>query len=85
MLMLIDCPQCGVRHEWDTKNEEQKCSRCLTMSGTNVIAIISELRKTKIPGQEQMLRLVEVINERVEKLEKSASAPLRVVEPDQVS
>lgn len=69
MQLIMDCKKCGQRFDWDTKDEDQRCARCKTLAGDSVTEILKELRKYKIPGQEPLLRLFEVLSQRIEKLE----------------
>lgn len=69
MMIIIDCPKCNTRHDWDPKNDDQRCPRCQLMAGNDVNAIIAELRKTRVPGQEHILRLLEVLSDKIKLLE----------------
>jgi disulfide oxidoreductase YuzD len=63
-----DCSKCGNRFEWDTDNGEvRKCDRCLLLEGSDIPEMLKELRKNKIPGQEPILRMIEVLNENIQK------------------
>lgn len=66
MEIIMDCRKCGTRFDWDTKDEKRICARCKTMEGTDIKAILIELRKIKVPGQENILRLIEVLNDKLE-------------------
>ena len=70
MEIIIDCPKCTVRHSWNTDNKNQLCPRCVTMEGTDISAILVELRKSRVPGQEPVLKLIEVLANKVGVLER---------------
>lgn len=68
-IIRVDCVKCKNAFEWNTKDEVEICPRCKIIHGDDVTAIIAELRKTKIPGQEPLLRLIEVLGEKIKALE----------------
>lgn len=64
-----DCPKCTQRFSWDITNQDERCPRCIVMGGTDITAILLELRKSKVPGQEPIFHLIEKLNEKIKILE----------------
>jgi hypothetical protein len=70
MTLMLDCKTCGTKFDWDTKDESQLCSRCKTLGGTDMSAIIKELRKAKVPGLEPVWRVLALMEMKIATLEK---------------
>lgn len=68
-LIQHDCPRCQQRFSWDISNTDERCPRCIIMGSTDISAILAELRKSKVPGQEPIFHLIEKLNEKIIKLE----------------
>ena len=75
-MIITDCAKCTARFEWDTSNDEQICPRCVLMNGSDVAAILVELRKNRVPGQEPVLKLIEVLAERIKLTEANVQTAL---------
>lgn len=69
MELQTDCPKCSMRHGWDTTNDDRRCPRCILMASDNIPGILFELRKTKIPGQEPLLHLIETLDRKLKEVE----------------
>ena len=74
MLMIVECPGCGNRVEWNTDHKDQRCTRCRVMGGNDIPAIISELRKGTVPGQEPILKMIEILDQTIKNMEVSIGA-----------
>lgn len=68
--MISDCTQCGSRIDWDTNDSDRRCPRCKILGGDEIGPILAELRKRKVPGQEPLLRLFEILNAKIEYLKR---------------
>lgn len=64
-----DCVKCQTRFTWDISNTDERCPRCIIMGGTDISAILAELRKSKVPGQEPIFHLIEKLSEKIKELE----------------
>lgn len=67
MMIRQECKSCGTMFDFDAKSDAPiKCDRCLLLEGTDIKATLKELRKNKVPGQEPIYRMIEVLNEKIE-------------------
>lgn len=67
MDMYADCQDCGSRIVVDRLSATVQCDRCRTMGGTDIASIIAECRRTIIPGQKILLKLIELLNQKIDK------------------
>lgn len=65
-----DCSKCQTRFSWDISHTDELCPRCIIMGGSDITAILLELRKSKVPGQEPIFHLIEKLNEKMGLLER---------------
>ena len=70
--MITDCLKCSSRFDMPVTQEKQWCDRCMLLySSQDVYKIILELRKHRVPGQEPILRLFELLNEKITDAKKT--------------
>lgn len=69
-IMITDCTKCGVRFDWDVTEDLQLCPRCKTLQSNDIPSILKEMKKHRVPGQEPILRMIEVLFEKITILEK---------------
>lgn len=67
--LFTECKTCGVRFNWALSTEEPQCERCKTIFGNDVRAIVAIMGEHKVPGQRELLRVLNLIIDRIEKLE----------------
>ena len=72
-MIMHDCAKCGARFDWDVSDDSQLCQRCKTLASDDLTSIIKELKKQRVPGQEPILRMIEVIFQKLSAIETKLS------------
>jgi hypothetical protein len=76
MILSVDCDKCGTRFDLDTNKAGavRLCRRCETLNSTDIKAIIEVLKANRTPGQEHVLKLIELLSAKVQTLESCMDA-----------
>ncbi len=70
MSIFIDCKTCGARVETELKDAENpKCENCKILEGENIPALIKLLKSRRAPGQESVLKLIDLLYQKIQVLE----------------
>lgn len=68
MIIRQECKTCNAMFDFDVKEGGPiKCRRCLILEGEDIKATLKELRKNRVPGFEPIYRMIEVLNDKIEK------------------
>jgi hypothetical protein len=74
-MIYTDCVKCGVRFEWELHAENDPvCKRCADITGNDIKKVLSVLGESNVPGQKSMLHALNLMLERIEKLEAASGA-----------
>ncbi len=65
--IYCDCGRCGLRVEVQAKDIENPiCDNCKILHGDDIQALIKYIKSKKTPGQEHVLRVIELLHKRVQ-------------------
>lgn len=68
-MMFIECTKCGTKFDWEVSQQDPICQRCFTITGSDPKKILALMEEQKIPGQKEMIHVLKLIIDRLEKLE----------------
>lgn len=70
--MFTECVSCGTKFNWTLSEEDPKCERCQTIQGTDARKILALMSEVNIPGQKQLIHVLGLMLDRIEKIEIAA-------------